>query len=251
MFYVDDGMVAVQTAEEADDLVDLIASIFETRKLGEPQDMLGIEIARDRQAGTITIRQSEKERALAVAFGVSGQRQATPMTPAVFGGLIAARDEDEMDDRERYMSRIGSLLHMAQCVRPDIAAPVGALAAYNSAPSVAHYTAMLDIIRYVASTAERGLTYGQSKMPIQIWCDANFVTCTDTRCSVSGRWFVLWGHLVGKLQTANDSRFHHGRQVPGMWGCNEGGTVVAQAAEGGFHAVSGAVARGGNCDFVR
>jgi hypothetical protein len=60
MFYVDDGMVAAQTAEEADDLVDLIASIFETRKLGEPQDKPGIEIARDCQAGTIAIRQSEK-----------------------------------------------------------------------------------------------------------------------------------------------------------------------------------------------
>jgi hypothetical protein len=48
MFYVDDGMVAAQTAEEADDLVDLITSILKTRKLGEPQDMLGIEIAPDR-----------------------------------------------------------------------------------------------------------------------------------------------------------------------------------------------------------
>jgi hypothetical protein len=196
MFYVDDGMVAVQTAEEADDLVDLIASIFETRKLGEPQDMLGIEIARDRQAGTVTIRQSEKARALAVAFGVSGQRRDTPMTPAVYGGLMAARDEDEMADRERYMSGIGSLLHMAQCVRPDIAAPVGALAAYNSAPSFAHYTAMLDIICYVASTAERGLTYGWSEVPIQVWCDANFAACTDTRRSVSGWAVVCFGGAI-------------------------------------------------------
>jgi hypothetical protein len=81
MFYVDNGVLAAETVEEADDLVDLIASISETRKLGEPRDMLGIEIARDRQAGMITIRQSEKARALAVAFGVSGQRRATPMAP--------------------------------------------------------------------------------------------------------------------------------------------------------------------------
>jgi hypothetical protein len=60
MVYVDDGMVAARTVEEAEGLVDLIASIFETRRLGEPQDMLGIEIARDRKAGTITIRQSDK-----------------------------------------------------------------------------------------------------------------------------------------------------------------------------------------------
>jgi hypothetical protein len=105
---------------------------------------------------------------------------------------------------------------------------------------------VLDIIHYVASTAERGLTYGRSKVPIQIWCGANFVACTDMRRSG----LFWWGDLAGKLQAANDARLHHGRRVPGMWGCNEGGDVVAQAAEGGFHAVLGAVARGDNCDFV-
>jgi hypothetical protein len=104
---------------------------------------------------------------------------------------MAARDEDEMAYRERYWSGIVGLLHMAQCVRPDIAAPVGALAAYNSAPSAAHYTAMLDIIRCVASTAEHSLTYGRPKVPLQIWCHANFAACTDTRRSVSG-WVVVY-----------------------------------------------------------
>jgi hypothetical protein len=80
MFYVDNGVLAAETVEEADDLVDLIASISETRKLGEPRDMLGIEIARDRQAGTITIRQSVKARSLVVAFGcrVSGRLLPLP-----------------------------------------------------------------------------------------------------------------------------------------------------------------------------
>jgi hypothetical protein len=55
MFYVDDEMVAARTEEEG--LVDLMAPIFETCRLGEPQDMLGIEIARDRKAGTKMIRQ--------------------------------------------------------------------------------------------------------------------------------------------------------------------------------------------------
>jgi hypothetical protein len=56
MFYVDDGMVAARNDVEADALVDAIASIFEIRRLGEPQDMLGIEISRDLAAGTITLR---------------------------------------------------------------------------------------------------------------------------------------------------------------------------------------------------
>jgi hypothetical protein len=61
-----------------------------------------------------------------------------------------------------------------QCVQPDIAAPVSVLAAYNSAPTKANFAAMLDVIWYVGSTAERGIAYGQSSVPVKIWCDAKF-----------------------------------------------------------------------------
>jgi hypothetical protein len=190
MFYVDDGMVAARTDAEADALADTMASIFEIRRLGVPQDMLGIEMSQNHATGTITIRQCAKARALAAAFGVEGERRATPMTPAAQADLHAACEGDKITDIERYHSGIGSLLQLAQCVRPDIAAPVGALAAYNSAPTDAHFAAMLDVIRYVGSTAERGITYGQSTVPVAIWCGANFAGCPDTRRSVSG-WVVL------------------------------------------------------------
>jgi hypothetical protein len=45
MFYVDDGMVAARTSSEADALVGKVEGMFSIRKLGEPQDMLGIEIS--------------------------------------------------------------------------------------------------------------------------------------------------------------------------------------------------------------
>jgi hypothetical protein len=48
MLYVDDGLVAAKIAAEADALVDLVGSMFEIWKLGEPQDFLGIHICRDR-----------------------------------------------------------------------------------------------------------------------------------------------------------------------------------------------------------
>jgi hypothetical protein len=119
-------------------------------------------------------------------FGIEGERRATPMTPAAQANLRAACEGDTMADIARYQSGVSSLLHLAQCVRPDIAAPVGALAAYNSAPTDSHFAAMLDVIGYVGSTAERGITNGQSSVPVAIWCDANFSGCPDTRRSVSG-----------------------------------------------------------------
>jgi hypothetical protein len=111
----------------------------------------------------------------------------SPMTPAAQADLRAG---DKMADIERYQSRVGSLLHLAQCVRPDIVAPVGVLVAFNSAPTNVHLTAMLDVFRYIGSTAELGITEGQSIVSVAIWCDANLVGCLDTRRSQSG-WVVV------------------------------------------------------------
>jgi hypothetical protein len=61
-------MVTACNGAQADALVDVIASIFEILHLGEPQDMLGIEISRDLGAETITIRQSAKAKTLAAVF---------------------------------------------------------------------------------------------------------------------------------------------------------------------------------------
>jgi hypothetical protein len=64
-------------------IVDLVAGMFSIRKPGEPQDMLGIEISSDGDADIITIHQVSEEQSLATAFGVEGERCATPMTLVV------------------------------------------------------------------------------------------------------------------------------------------------------------------------
>jgi hypothetical protein len=193
MFYVDDGLMAARTADEADALVDLVASMFAIRALGEPQDFLGIEILRDRDAGTISICQQRKAEPLAALFHVAGAHKTTPMSPEVYGEVRAAREGDEMADVEAYQSGIGSLLHLVQCTHPDIALAVGALATYSLAPAVA---AMFDVIRFVGSTADRGITYGSSRSPVGVWCDANFAACLNTRRSTTGWVTVTYGGAV-------------------------------------------------------
>jgi hypothetical protein len=95
------------------------------------------------------------------------------MTPATCGEMRAACEGDQMADQERtYKSRDGSLLHMSLCVRPDIAAPVGALAAYNSPPTTANCSALLDVIRYVGSTAE---------LRHCLWTDSYLLSCGATQ----------------------------------------------------------------------
>jgi hypothetical protein len=196
MFYVDDGLVAARTAAEADALVELVASMFAIRALGEPQDFLGIGITRDRVARTISIDQRDKAVALAAHVGVAGERRAVPMTPDTYAALRAAREGERVVRLEAYQSAVGSLLHLAQCTRPDIALAVGALAAYCSKPTQAHHDALADVVRYVGYTAERGITFGRSATPLGIWCDANFAACQDTRRSTTGWVVVMYGGAV-------------------------------------------------------
>jgi hypothetical protein len=196
MFYVDDGLVAARSVAEADSIVDMVAKLFPIHKLGEPSDMLGLEVERDRRAGEKSIRQAAKAKGLAEAFRVAGDRRTIPMRSAVYGSLKCAKPGDETADKTAYQSGIGSLLHMAQCVRPDIAARVGALAAFGSAPTAVHFAAMLDVIGYVGATAERGISYGHSDVAVKIWCDANFAACMDTRRSRSGWVVVCFGGAV-------------------------------------------------------
>ena len=195
MFYVDDGLVAARTAAEAEALVAIVASMFAIRELGEPSDFLGIRITRDRVARTITIDQEDKARALALEFGVTGRR-SVPMTPDVHGALRGAEPGEPMAQRVRYQVAVGSLLHLAQCTRPDIAQAVGALASYSAAPSQAHYAAVLDVIRYVGCTPTRGITYGRDAVPVRIWCDASFSACRDTRRSTTGWLVTMYGGAV-------------------------------------------------------
>jgi hypothetical protein len=225
LFYVDDGLVAARTATEADALVDQIASVFAIRKLGEPQDFLGIRIVRELEAGTITLTQEDKALALAAELGVAGEGKVIPMSPETFSGLRKAQEGDTMGDKELYQSGIGSLLHLAQCTRPDIALAVGALAAYSSAPSTDHVEAMLDVVRYVGSTAQRGITYGQGSVPVQVWADANFATCLDSRRSTTGWVVSMYGGAVS-------------------WGSKKQPTVAVSTMEAEYQAC-GAVAREG------
>ena len=83
----------------------------------------------------------------------------SPETYANSRAVFFATVGEPMADVDVYQSVVGSLLHLAQCTRPDIALAVGALAAYCHAPTQAHHTALLDVVRYVGSTAERGVAH--------------------------------------------------------------------------------------------
>jgi hypothetical protein len=132
-----------------------------------------------------------------------------------------------MTDKGGYQAVGGSLLHLVQCTRPDLALAVGALAAYCAAPSAAHHAALVDVVRHVGYTASRGITYGSRRAPLEVWCDANSAACLETRRSTAGWTVIMYGGAVS-------------------WSSKKQATAAASTMEAEYQAC-GAVAREAFC----
>ena len=58
-----------------------------------------------------------------------------------------------------YLSVVGSLLHIANCVRCDVSTAVGILARHSATPGEAHKRAAKRVLMYLYNTASLGITY--------------------------------------------------------------------------------------------
>jgi hypothetical protein len=65
-----------------------------------------------------------------------------------------------------------------------IAPPVGALVDLCSAPTKAHFATVLNVICYISCTAHHDVTHVHHG-PVEMWCEANFAVCFDTRLSIT------------------------------------------------------------------
>ncbi|GAQ93443.1 hypothetical protein KFL_015360015 [Klebsormidium nitens] len=156
--WVDDILVAARGPERIAKAH--LAEKFDVRGLGEASYFLGMELARDREAHTLKLTQKKLTGKLLGRHGLASARaRSVPL-----GAVEKLTREGEPLDTARipYSELIGSLLFLSVCTRPDIAQAVGALARYTSAPTEAHWAAALEVVRYLAGTAEAGITFGGS-----------------------------------------------------------------------------------------
>ena len=119
--------------------------------------ILSLRIEYDQDRGILEIDQQQAIEKLAKKFGIddSSELPATPLPSTI---KLAPVDTAEMQIEE-YLSVVGSLLHISQVSRPDIAHTVGLLARFGAKPGKAHYKAALGTVAYLYSTRERVIRY--------------------------------------------------------------------------------------------
>jgi Reverse transcriptase (RNA-dependent DNA polymerase) len=205
LVYVDDCLIGGKTMKEVQEVIDLLATMFEVKEMGEPRDFLGIQIERNRVAKTIAIHQQPYIQKLLADYDLTGATPTSCPSSAFAEGVPVSREV-----AARYASLVGSLMHLANCTRPDIAYVVGALARHLKAPLTSHWATAGKLLRYLLGTRDLALVYGGNDgllgndgERLVGYTDADYGGDKESRRSMTGVVFLLNGAAIAwqcKLQ---------------------------------------------------
>ena len=121
--------------------------------MGEVSRILGMEVMRDYDEGTLAITQTAYVDNILERFGVQDANAAH--TPGYGPELSAEQSEGKLlgpEATKLYQSITGSLLYLAQCTRYDLCYAVNQLTRACSKPAEIHMTAAKHALRYLRGT---------------------------------------------------------------------------------------------------
>jgi hypothetical protein len=117
--------------------------------------------------------------------------ECKPVSTPIVPGSELQKDDTELKSNlttHLYMQIIGSLLHLSNSTRPDIAYAISILAANMQAPTVLDWQRAKRVFRYLQGTKSYALHCKRTpgKLNINVYSDADHANCTETRRSRTG-----------------------------------------------------------------
>ena len=166
LLYVDDILIAGKNLSDIKKLKNLLKGEFEMKDLGSAKRILGIDIVRDRAAGTLFLSQSRYISKVLERFQMIDSKPVLPLR-AQFNlsedmSPISDAEEVKMADIP-YSQAVRSLMYAIVCTRADIAYAVSVVCRFMSTPGKLHWDAVKWVMRYLKGTLDHGLMYGKSK----------------------------------------------------------------------------------------
>ena len=163
---VDDLTYSVPDEAEADAFLAMMRERFVVDEgEGKPIEfLLGMAVKQDLAAGTIRMdmamaidklaRGVLTEEELVRSRGVHHPMLLAPL-PRLTERLVSVESFD-------FLSVLGSILHISNCVRADVAVAVGILARHAATPGPQHVSALKRVVQYLFNTKSLGITYSRS-----------------------------------------------------------------------------------------
>ena len=201
LLYVDDILIASKDKKQVCELKVLLNFEFEMKDLGDAKKILGMEIIRDREVGTLTISQEGYLLKFLRDFGMDQAKSVnTPMR--IHFKLRPATDEEVQKQSEvmrtvPYQSAVGSLIYSMIGTRPYVAHSVGLVCRFMSKPLKDHWQAVKWILRYIVGTLDRKLCYkNEGGLVLEGYCDSDYAADKEKRRSTSGVVFTFGGNTI-------------------------------------------------------
>ncbi|KAL1941168.1 hypothetical protein VTO73DRAFT_7380 [Trametes versicolor] len=153
--------------------------------------LLGVKITRDLKARTISFSHTHKIDKALEEFGF---KDAHPVwSPMLHSQRLSASQAPQTPKdiafmrNVKYMSAVGTLMHIAVHTRPDISKAVQSVARFMANPGKPHWQAVKRIFQYLKGTRDYVLTVGGNgtTQPLA-YCDTDWGNDPDTAKSTSG-----------------------------------------------------------------
>ena len=169
--WVDDILVGYSDKGTYESFCTAFKKLIHCKFEDKVERFVGVEITRDRDARTLTIKQTQYVERLfnhhLCAENVKEWKHQTPSGTSKeeitkFMAIKPTEDpvEKELNVKRGYLSIVGGVMYAMVFTRPDIAFHTSRVASCMHSPSTAAYEAVLDILRYLFATKDLGITYG-------------------------------------------------------------------------------------------
>ncbi len=202
--YVDDipSAVDASASEEWSQVKEQLNRRFRIKFLGEAEWLLNMRITRCANSGSIKLdQQAYTEQLLSSVSGFDLCRTvSTPSSQEELSSAMAPAGAEERRSMALvpYRTVVGALNYLAHSTRPDIAHAVQRVSQYSQDPGAKHWTAVKQILRYLAGTRAMGLRFSPGAaatqsaatdsqlLPLVSYVDASHGSCSDTMRSTTG-----------------------------------------------------------------
>ena len=208
LVYVDDMLLIGRSKDAIQKLAKLVADRFEIRIEPSVTKFLGIIVERKRQEGIIKIHSAPMIEHVTSVFNMDQCRKvSTPLPPGtVLPGIMDKDEKQERMDRTPYRQLVGSLLHLANTTRPDIAYTTSFLSRFLENPGQEHWNAAKYVLRYLTKTRALGIVYRRDgNSGLHGYTDSDFATDRISRKSMSGFVFKLAGGAISWRSKKQDT----------------------------------------------
>jgi hypothetical protein len=200
LVYLDDLLIVSDSLEWITSAKRAIGERFRMTDFDEAKFILGMDIVRNREAGTISLSQEQCTKEMLENYGMlDGASSKIPMVPTRYRDGEVASDQNKTalspPEHETFRAILGSVNFLCMRTRPDILFSVSVIVKQQTAPTQLHMKQLKRLLRYINGTRPMGITYGRPSQDnaddIKAFSDSDWAANLTTRRSQSGKVVML------------------------------------------------------------